>query len=631
MDELKIFPGERVDFQGRPFVITRLLDLTNVLAEEIRTGKLERLPIQGLVPFKEEVETLPVLKQEFELLTDEQWQVAQKRFAIIRPFLTQKGGGSKVKKATEIATKSGVHLATIYRWIDRYEATGLVSSLADREGRGGKGKSRLTPSVEAIIKATIDTYYLDNQRPSTQRTCLEVIHQCRNAGLEPPHPNTIRNRIIQISGYNRLKYRYSTRTAQEKYKPLEGSFPNANHPLSVVQIDHTKLDIILVDEIYRKPVGRPWITLAIDVFSRVVLGFHISFDPPGAMGTGLCVAHAILPKEQWLAKLDVPGEWPCWGVMQSLHLDNAKEFRGSMLAKACVEYNIDILWRPVAKPEWGGHIERLLGTLSKEIHTLPGTTFSNIQQRKDYDSQAKAALTLSELEKWLTTYIIGVYHHRIHSALGTTPLTRYKEGIFGVNNVAGTGLPTRLLDERKLKLDWMPYVERSVQEYGVIVDHIHYYHDVLRRWIHSLEPGTGKAKVKRKFIFKRDPRDISTICFLDPDLKEYYPIPYRDTSRPSITIWEYRQVCRRLKQQGQTELEEEGIFQAYRRMRELENKAIQQTRQAKRKPTQVSIPIQAEINSAINNISAEPNEKPVQKRIIKPFDELEDGTFKSGY
>jgi hypothetical protein len=37
----------------------------------------------------------------------------------------------------------------------------------------------------------------------------------------------------------------------------------------VVQIDHTLLDIILVDDLHRLSIGRPWITLAIDVFSRI--------------------------------------------------------------------------------------------------------------------------------------------------------------------------------------------------------------------------------------------------------------------------------------------------------------------------------------------------------------------------
>ena len=59
-------------------------------------------------------------------------------------------------------------------------------------------------------------------------------------------------------------------------------------------------------------------------------------------------------------------------------------------------------------------IERLLGTILREIHNLPGTTFSNPRERGEYDSEAKAAMTLAELEKWLATYIVEVYHQRMH-------------------------------------------------------------------------------------------------------------------------------------------------------------------------------------------------------------------------
>jgi transposase InsO family protein len=36
-------------------------------------------------------------------------------------------------------------------------------------------------------------------------------------------------------------------------------------------IDHTLVDVVIVDEGDRLPIGRPWLTLAIDVASRAVL------------------------------------------------------------------------------------------------------------------------------------------------------------------------------------------------------------------------------------------------------------------------------------------------------------------------------------------------------------------------
>jgi putative transposase len=39
----------------------------------------------------------------------------------------------------------------------------------------------------------------------------------------------------------------------------------------------------------------------------MVLGFYISLDLTGAIATGLCIAHAALPKESWLAKRGIVG------------------------------------------------------------------------------------------------------------------------------------------------------------------------------------------------------------------------------------------------------------------------------------------------------------------------------------
>jgi len=35
----------------------------------------------------------------------------------------------------------------------------------------------------------------------------------------------------------------------------------------------------------RAPLKRPWLTLAIDVFTRMIVGFHLSMDPPGKAQT----------------------------------------------------------------------------------------------------------------------------------------------------------------------------------------------------------------------------------------------------------------------------------------------------------------------------------------------------------
>jgi putative transposase len=98
--------------------------------------------------------------------------------------------------------------------------------------------------------------------------------------------------------------------------------------------------------------------------------------------------------------------------MRTIHCDNASEFHGSMLERACQNYGIALEWRPIERPHYGGHIERWMGTFATEIHALPGSTFSSPAERGDYDSEGRAVLSLSEFEQWLAEYITGVYHQR---------------------------------------------------------------------------------------------------------------------------------------------------------------------------------------------------------------------------
>jgi putative transposase len=374
-----------------------------------------------------------------------------------------------------------------------------------------------------------------------------------------------------------MRRREGAYAARTRYEPHKSEFPGAGFPLAVVQMDHATVDIELVDERFRRPVGRPHLTLAIDVYSRMVVGFYLSFDEPGAAAAGLCLVHAILPKAAELKKRKIEGEWPCQGLMQKLHTDNAREFKGSMLGRACQEYRIDPDYRPPGEPHMGGHVERAIKTLLHETHALPGTTLSNPKQRGRYRSEAKAALTLEEFEQWLTIFLVNVYHCRLHEGIGTTPLARYRQGLAELSEINQPLVPA---DELQLRLDFMPAVERTIQEYGVVIGHIHYYDDVLRPYINSCVPGSDR--LKRKFLFKQDPRNISCIYFLDPDRAEYHRIPYRDRSQTPMSAREYVEVRKRLRQTEQGNIDEAGIFAAFDAMRAVEEAGVATTKATQR-------------------------------------------------
>jgi putative transposase len=100
----------------------------------------------------------------------------------------------------------------------------------------------------------------------------------------------------------------------------------ADRPLDLVQIDHTEVDVIVVDPEHRQSVKRPWLTLAIDVHSRMVVGYHLSLDEPSAVSVGLCLLNAVFDKTTLLADRDIDIAWPCAGLPLALLVDNGPDF-----------------------------------------------------------------------------------------------------------------------------------------------------------------------------------------------------------------------------------------------------------------------------------------------------------------
>jgi putative transposase len=623
---IHIAPEVSVSFQGRRFRITHILDLETILAADETTGALERLFIKDLAPADEakaETDDTDSDELDAELVTVDKkgWEEANRRYALIKPLLEAPRRTREMVE--EQARAGGVHPVTLYRWIDTYLCTERVSALLPNKRGFKKGQSRLSPEVEAVLKATIEDFYLNKQKRSVQDTCDEVENRCRNAGLPIPHPNTTRNRIAVLSEKAKIARRKGQRAASGAFDPVRGRFPGADFPLAYVQIDHTLLDLMVVDEQSRRSIGRPWITVVIDVYSRMVCGFYVSLDPPGALSTGLAIAHSILPKEKWLKQHGIDTSWSVWGFPRTIHADNAKEFRGEMLKRACQEYGIDTNFRLVATPHYGGHIERFMGTIATEIHALPGTTFSNPKEKGDYNSEAQAVFTLEELETWLATFFVEVYHQRLHSSLGMSPAQKYLQGVLGTKDQAGTGIPKRFTDETRLRLDFMPYFERTIQQYGVRIDTVEYYHDVLRPFINAIDPADPKKKNKRMFTFRRDPRNISRIYFYNPDLKRYSAIPYRNLSHPAASIWELRAAVKLLKTEGTKDINEDAIFAAIKKMRLLQENAAKETKHTRRTKERRRIHGSAEIplmppESNSPSIESEPS-----LADIRPFDEIE--------
>lgn len=624
---IQLLPGNTINYKNNKYVITNILDLESVLAKNIETKQSQRILVQNITP--ETVEVGKNLANNLELIKDEDWIEANRRFQIIKLILAA-GRGQRVNQIKLASKEHGISQSSIYRWIAIYEIEKRVSALV-RPTRKDKGSLRIDSKIEDIIKKHIKQSFLTDQRLNPVRVWELITIDCKDLNIQSPHVNTIRNRISLISDEEKTFKRNGKDAARDKYKPTLGHFPGADFPLAVVQIDHTPMDIIVVDDENRLPIGRPNLSLAIDVCSKVVHGYYIGLDPVGALSTGLCISHAILPKETWLAAMDITTPYPVWGKMRVIHTDNAKEFQGGMLKLACIEHDISPEKRPKGQPQYGGHIERSFRTFMSRVHTLPGTTRSNVQDKGEYDSEGKACMTLSALERWFAIFIVEYYHQQPHSGNnGVPPIVAYERGILGNGNQPGIGLPERIADEYKLKLDFMPFEMRTVQEYGIVIDELHYYHDSLQRWINAIDP--EDIKRKRKFICRYDPRNLSKLYFYEPDTESYIEVPFRDLTRPPVSIWELRAAKKKLKEDGYSEINEDLIFNALKKMNAIVESEENKTKVARKLQARKKNWDKAAKHTAKTSTGSEPDVNlgkamPIDdifSEPILPFDDIEE-------
>lgn len=577
--DMNFLPGKMVRWKDRRFLVVDCQDMQTVLVQEPGRRKLTRIPVSELSPdVRPDGEAFkpPSLIS----LPAEAWRAALDQLASIRPLLDMDPKVRTLADVKKVADALGKHPSTIYRWIEEYGRTGRVSVFL-RKPRSDQGALRIPEAVEAIIATAIKTKYLVGEKPDMVAVIEEVQLQCRKANQPRPHPNTVRRRIAMVSDREKLRKREGKKAVDEKYEPRLGHFPGADYPLAVVQIDHTPMDVIVVDEEDREPINRPYLTIVIDVFSRMVLGFAIYLEKPSAFMSGLAIAHAVLPKEDWLAEMRLKSiQWDCWGKFRKLHCDNAKEFRGTVIGRACEEHDILVEHRPVRTPHFGGHVERGFRTFMKRVHRLKGTTFSDIEERLDYDSSGRAIMTRAELERWFTVYIAKYYPNKYHRGIEDTPLARYRAGILGTDGHMGIGLPEPVQSPERFMLDFMPYQERTVQDYGLLINHVFYYDDALRRWICAADP--LESEKARKFVVRYNPRKMHEVYFLDPDDNEYITIPYRDRSHPPASYWEIAKAAEKVRQKGYTHVNEDLIFEAIEEMRQIEDEAERRTKSARR-------------------------------------------------
>lgn len=498
------------------------------------------------------------------------WRIACEREPVIRALAAL----PKVSRSAiaEASGQLGLSRSRIFELVARYRQNPVTSSLLEGNSGFPKGRRRIAPELDQLIAAEIEQFYLTRPKPTLAQLLRRIQYACHEQGLRSPARNTVRARVAMIEKQRLVAARDGQKAADDRHRPVTGSY-SADYALEVVQMDHTLADIIIVDELYRKPLCRPILTLQVDIATRVIPGYYISLESPSATSVGMAIRHAVLPKTEWLKERDLDIDYPVFGIPAALHLDNAREFHSRALERGCQQHGIGLTYRPRKTPHYGGHIERLIGTTIGEVHLLPGTTFSNIKAKGDYDAEGQACMTLGEFERWFALQV-GIYHGTIHSALGVPPIAAWADAL------ATRPVPLRLpADQSRFLLDFLPFEMRKVRREGIELFHIFYWHGALATMI---------ANCDRKLPVKYNPLNLSAV-YLELADGDHLTVPLRDRRRSAITKFEHDLAVKSLRERGRQAVDEAALFAMVTEQRQIVLQSIAQTKSARKSVQRIAL------------------------------------------
>jgi putative transposase len=470
---------------------------------------------------------------------------------------------------------------TLKRWSRIYERSGedvraLVPAIQARGNRHAKYSGRIVNAFSAedqrkakevaqIVDETIRVKYLRLERPSVTSAHESAVARIvsLNQGraeadrLPLPHLSSIYTAVRRLDPYEIALGRYGKRYADEKFRArLQG--PRPVRLLERVECDDTKLDLMVIDPETRLPLGRPWLTTMIDVCTKMITGFYLSFHPPGYLNVMRCLLHAVRPKSY--LNTDYPQiehDWPAYGVPETLVVDNAEQFHSKNFELACAQIGTRIEYAPPRTPQYKATIERWFGTQNRRLlHELPGTTFSNVLDRDEYDPQKHAVISIDALLELIHLWIVDIYHQTIHRGIRDIPHRRW------VNNMQEwpPNLPPRSADLEVL----IGFTEsRVISVSGIELFTLRYNCAELAAIRRNLSKG-------EKVTLRYDPQDISVIYVHDQVGDRMIPVPALNQEYTrKLTIWQHHVIRKYASRTAQDCVDIESLCRAKEKIQQI--------------------------------------------------------------
>lgn len=433
------------------------------------------------------------------------------------------------------------HWTTVYRWKTKLQQAGKdIRALAASCGKRGNRTPRYPKEVLDLSNYWIEKRYLTLERRTIQDTLdaamVAVIQEnkLRPDAIQLPLPTRrlITSLIEVIPAFDRYAARHGRMAATKRFRSVQ-AHRTTQAPLERAEMDHTPLDLMVIDDLTLLPLGRPYITVCMDDYTRCLLGIYISFEPPSFLTVARCLKHVFLPKTRLQEQFpNIKNAWEAHGVMRELVVDNGAEFHSESLENACYSLGIEMHYSARKTPWFKGKIERFQGTLNGAIaHGNPGTTFRNIFEKEEYDSSKHAVIRLSVLKEIANKWVVDVYHQKPHRTLQAPPSVVWKKSI---------RTEDILLPDDPAELDAIlgRSEERCLTHKGIELNGLQYNSPELT----DLRRQLGDTLVVHLRI---DDADLGQIIVLSPDKKRMFKVPSITPNYANgLSAWQHR-VCKK--------------------------------------------------------------------------------------
>lgn len=368
--------------------------------------------------------------------------------------------------------------STIYGWLKRYREAEMLYGhgylgLIDRKSERGNRLPKLPAQSYKLMKVCIEEQFLNATEASPISVYGHYLNACENANVIAASFKTFMARLRRLDAKDTEQSRKGFRAAyqlDEFYWELKPTIPrHGDRPFEIVHIDHTELDIELVDSVTGGNLGRPWLTLMMDANSRHILAYVLSYEPPSYRSCMMVIRECVRIHNR---------------LPQTLVVDGGADFNSVYFEQLIAFYCITKKNRPGAQPRFGSVLERLFGVTNEQfVHLLRGNTqiTKNVRQVTKAVNPANLAVwTLPKLKERIGLYFFKVYENLDHPSLGESSRKAFERGLahHGVR-------PMKIVRyDDNFILSTLPSTSKGhakvIQSRGIKINNFYYWHATMR-------------------------------------------------------------------------------------------------------------------------------------------------------